>query len=448
MTEKNTILNNIYMPGANSAGHIIIREDRIADVANGLFKPQSQSIDNSTVIDCHGATALPGAIDIHVHFREPGMTHKASIESESLAAVAGGVTSFIDMPNVKPATLSQTLVDQRLELAALSSHANYGFWLGASATNTEEIANSDYSRIAGVKLFLGSSTGGLLVADDRDICRVLEAVPKDIVVCVHAEDNAVVDRCRQHIVDLYGPDPAVHLHSQIRPVEACVRATERIIRLAEHYGTRLHIAHISTADELSLMSSGNIRDKRITCEVSPHHLMWCSDDYATRGSRIKMNPAIKSAADREALRSAIIDGRIDVIATDHAPHLPAEKAGGALTAMSGAPMVQFSYRAVIDLFDYETATQLMATNPAILLGIDHRGILSPGNFADIVLSEECTPYSVTDNDVLSLCRWTPLAPEASLGGSPIKLCHSINTIAINGIDKHPVQLSFNHRQKS
>ncbi len=431
------VLNNIHLPGAGRAGHIVIKDRRIASICDGLS-------DIRDAVDCHGATALPGAIDIHVHFREPGMTHKADIASESRAAIAGGITSFVDMPNVKPATLTQTLADERIAIAGRTSAANYGFWLGASATNAQEIASADYSRLAGVKLFLGSSTGGLLVADDSDICRVLEAAPRGIVVCVHAEDNAIIDRERQRITDIYGKDPEVRFHSQIRPVEACVRATERILSLASRYNTRIHIAHVSTADELSLMDRGDIASKNVTCEVSPHHLLWCDEDYATRGTRIKMNPAVKSATDREALRRGVRDGLIDVIATDHAPHLLSEKAGGALTALSGAPMVQFSYPAMVDLFGPDTASLLMAENPAKLLGIDARGTLAAGAYADIVLARDCAPYPVTDSMVLSTCGWTPLAPDPKLAPeSKFMLSHKLSTIALNGTDNCPLALKFN-----
>lgn len=443
-TKNITVLDNINMPGASGAGHIVICGDRIASIASGRYGFGAAG-SAAHVIDCGGATALPGAIDIHVHFREPGLTHKATIASESRAAVAGGVTSFVDMPNVIPPTLDTQLLEDRAGIAARTSAANYGFWLGASADNADIIASADYSRIAGVKMFLGSSTGGLLVADDYSICRILEAVPHDVVVCVHAEDNAVIDRCRKRITDLYGPDPAVRFHSQIRPVEACVRATERILTLAQRYNTRLHVAHISTADELSLFSPGPIAGKRFTCEVSPHHLLWCDADYASRGTRIKMNPAVKSDADRWALRRGVLESRIDVIATDHAPHLPSEKKGGAMTAMSGAPMVQFSYPAMLDLFGAETACRLMAANPAALLGIRSRGSLSSGFFADIVLSRTLSPRPVTDSDVLSLCGWTPLAPEPGLPSEPFFLSHSVETVAINGIAKTPRRLVFNQR---
>lgn len=436
-TSMTTILNNIYMPGANSVGHIVINEERIESTWPGLS-------DHPDAINCHGATALPGAIDIHVHFREPGMTHKGTIASESRAAVAGGVTSFVDMPNVRPASLTNESLAERMVIAERTSSANYGFWLGASAEMASEIASADYSRVAGVKLFLGSSTGGLLVSTDYDISRVLEAVPEDIVVSVHAEDNGIIDECRRRIIDMYGPDPEVRFHSQIRPTAACVHATERILRLASRYNTRIHIAHVSTADELSLFSAGSPNEKRVTCEVSPHHLLWCDEDYATRGARIKMNPSVKSRADRDALRRAVTEGRIDVIATDHAPHLSSEKKGGAMSAMSGAPMVQFSYAAMTDMFGPAKASLLMAENPARLLGIEGRGIIAPGKYADIVLAQETAPYPVTDSDVISTCGWTPLAPESG-NGSPFLLRTKISTVAINGFPAKPQALRFNNR---
>jgi len=439
------LIHNCLLPDGQ-IGYIIVTSDEIASVGHGPCPGLIlDTYGRDRVVDCHGAMVMPGAIDIHVHFRQPGLTHKATIATESHAALAGGVTSFVDMPNTVPQTVAAQFVEEKMSIAARDSVVNYGFFIGATKDNIDILPYVDYTRVAGVKLFMGSSTGGMLLGDDRDISRLFESVPKNVVVVVHAEDNDVIDRCRADVVSRYGDDPPVRFHSAIRPGEACVRATERALNLASRYGTRLHVAHISTADELSLFSPGDIADKQFTCEVSPHHLLWTVDDYATRGPRIKMNPSVKTIADCRALRRAVETSRVDVIATDHAPHLAVEKQGGALRALSGAPMVQFSVPAMLDMFDAATVARTMAANPAALLGIDRRGTLAKGMFADIIMVRDVEPYPVEDSDVVSLCRWTPLAPDPALrreDTAPFTLTHRVTTLAVNGADMTPRPLSF------
>lgn len=416
------VIYNAYIPCLGGVGYVVIEGEHIKSVSLG--EPSCRDC-HGRAVDARGLTMLPGAIDIHVHFREPGMTHKATMATESRAALAGGVTSFVDMPNTVPQTVDVDTLHAKMDIAGRESVANYGFYIGATGDNLSLFPTLDYSEVAGVKLFMGSSTGGMLLDSDYELSRLFDSVPRDIVITVHAEDNKVIAEALERVKLRYGQEPPVWTHTLIRPAEACVRATERVMNIASRYGARLHVAHVSTAAEMSLFDKGDITGKRITCEVSPHHLLWCDQDYATRGARIKMNPAVKSTYDREALRQGVLDGRVDVIATDHAPHLLSEKQGSALTAVSGAPMVQFSVPAMLDMFGCEAVERLMATNPARLLGIQGRGRLAPGMCADLVLVDTDSSHVVTDNDVVSLCGWTPLGPDTVLN-------HRVVSVMING----------------
>lgn len=374
-------------------------------------------------VDAAGDLLLPGAIDVHVHFREPGLTHKATIESESRAALAGGVTSWIEMPNTKPATTTRELIEQKTEIAARTAAGNYAFMIGATADNLAELQQADFSRIAAVKLFMGSSTGNMLLDGDDSLRAIFADQPGRIVV--HAEDQGIINRLTQQYSPIADPDNMLW-HTRLRPAEACVRATERAMELAQRYGARLHVAHVTTEAECRLFDPADHWDNRpITAEVSPHHLIHCSDDYARLGSRIKMNPAVKSAADRDALRRALTDGRLQLIATDHAPHTLAEKQGDVFTAMSGAPMVQFSLPAMLDMFGPELTVNRMCKAPAQVFGIRGRGVIAPGYKADLVLVHKLdNPYTVTDQDVLSPYGWTPMI------GS--RLGHRVVSTWVNG----------------
>lgn len=357
-------------------------------------------------IDAAGAMLMPGAIDAHVHFREPGLTHKATIASESRAALLGGVTSYIDMPNTKPATVTRADWQAKMERAEATSAANYAFMMGATADNIGELRAADFSLMPAVKVFMGSSTGGMLLRDDTVLRRVFAEQPGRVVV--HAEDQDIIDRLTaRHRPAL---DPAdISWHSRLRPAECCMAATERALEMAARYGTRLHVAHLTTAAECSLFDPApSPCGKQYTAEVSPHHLIFTDADYPRLGTRIKMNPAVKTAADRAALRAALAEGRIDIVATDHAPHTPAEKQGDIFTAMSGAPMVQFSLPLMLELYPAAEVARRMAAAPAALYGIEGRGQLSPGYFADLVLVERrAEPHIITDADVASPCGWTP-----------------------------------------
>lgn len=385
-------------------------------------------------IDAAGAYLLPGAIDCHVHFREPGLTHKATIASESRAALAGGVTSYIEMPNTKPATVTLADWKAKMHIAEAGSAGNYAFMLGATADNLTELQHADFSKVAAVKVFMGSSTGNMLLSDDSALRAVFAEQPGRIVV--HAEDQAVIDRNIERFSPIPDPDNMLW-HTRLRSNEACVRATERAMELASRYGSRLHVAHLTTAEEAALFDPSPLPgDKRITAEASPHHLLFTADDYSRLGSRIKMNPAVKFEADRRALRDAVLSGRIDIIATDHAPHLLSEKAGDVFHAMSGAPMVQFSLVKMLDLFDPATVVRRMCQSPAQLFGIEGRGTLAPGNYADLVLVEKLSePHTITDADVLSPCGWTPLA------GTPTT--HRVVRTWVNG-GTRPMPLTFHN----
>ncbi len=405
-----TLLYNATVAGApdGTPAYVYIDGDTIA--AAGVGSPP-QEMTAHEYVDCAGDLLTPGAIDCHVHTRDPGLTHKGDIATETAAARAGGVTSILDMPNTVPQTTTMALVHTKMERAAKVANANYAFFIGAAgAANFDELAHADYRIVPGIKLFMGSSTGNMLVDKDDDLRRLFDlAASLDVIIVVHAEDETVIAENRARISALYGnAEVPVRLHREIRPAEACLRATERAIALARQYGTRLHIAHVTTAAEADLLSDEPLSPtKRITAEVSPHHLLWCAEEDGDN-PRMKMNPAVKTAADREALRRAVIDGRIDIIATDHAPHLLAEKSGGALRAASGAPMVQYSVPAMLGLFDPTTVVRLMCHNPALLYGIQRRGDIAPGMYADIARIRRVTPYVVRDADVVSRCAWTPM----------------------------------------
>ena len=351
---------------------------------------------------------LPGIIDDHVHMRDPGLTHKADMDTETCAAAAGGVTTVLDMPNVSPQTTTLSLLEERYKIAARKCHVNYGFFLGATNDNLQEIRNVDVHRVPGVKLFMGSSTGNMLVDKEEALRNIFRHCPT--LLMTHCEDTNRINQRMAEAKALYGEDPDVIHHPEIRDAEACYQSTELAVRLAKETGARLHVAHLTTAKELDLFTPN---DKQITAEACVAHLLFTDQDYTTLGSRIKCNPAIKSIADRQALRQALSDGRITVVGTDHAPHLLSEKEGGCCKAMSGMPMVQFSLPAMLSLVDEGVLTiqrmvELMSHNPARLFGIEKRGFIREGYHADLVLVRPNTPWQVTKEIILSRCAWSPL----------------------------------------
>lgn len=396
----------IVNEGLACRGFIVINDRFIARVGEG--DPTQELIDVcDTITDAQGGYILPGVIDDHVHMREPGLTHKATIASESRAAVAGGVTSIMDMPNVKPATTTIDALNDKIERAAATSAANYSFFLGATNDNIDQLRAADYSRVCGVKVFMGSSTGGMLVNDATALRRIFSEIKAPIAV--HCEDEDIIARNREAMVAAHGDDLPVTLHTAIRSEEACYKSTSLAVKLARECGTRLHVMHISTARELELFKPSN---SNITCEACVGHLWFSDEDYERLGNRIKVNPSIKSREDRDALRKALAEGIINLVATDHAPHLLTEKQGNCITAASGMPIVQYSLAVMMELVEQgvlsiETLVDRMCHAPARTYGIDRRGYLRAGYYADIAIVQR-KPHTVTDATVLSPCGWTPL----------------------------------------
>ena len=380
-------------------------------VSGGIIERIEPSADinlpGAEVVEAEGAFLLPGAIDDHVHMRQPGLTHKATMESETRAAAAGGVTSVMDMPNTLPPTVTNDLWQEKMQLGASHCLVNYAFHLGATHDNLEEILRLDPSRTPAVKLFMGSSTGNMLVDDDDALHRIFSRCPT--LLMTHCEDSQRIAQRMAELQAAEGDDPDVRFHPDIRDAEACHRSSEQAVRLARETGARLHVAHITTERELRLFSPSQ---PRITAEACVAHLLFARPDYATLGTRIKANPAVKEPSDRQALRQALSDGRITLIATDHAPHLLSEKQGGCLRAASGMPMVQFALPAMLTLADqgvlsHEQVVELMCHAPARLFGVVGRGFLREGYRADLVLLRH-QPFTVRPQLVQSLCRWSPL----------------------------------------
>lgn len=392
----------IVNEGCVTEGDIAVEDGRIAAVG-----PSASCVGADEVIDACGAYVLPGVIDTHVHFREPGMTDAADIYSESRAAAAGGVTSYFDMPNNTPATTSAEALEAKRRSACRNSLVNYSFYLGATCDNIDEIRALDARRVCGVKVFMGSSTGNMLV-DDAGALEQIFAESR-VPVVAHCEDMGIIDDNARRVKEQQGGDAGVEWHPRIRSAEACFKSSSQAVALARRTGARLHVAHITTARELELFSPD---DSRITAEVCVPHLVFCDDDYARLGALIKCNPAVKTAADRAALRRALTDGRIRTVATDHAPHLLSRKQGGAFTAVSGMPSVQFSLLNMLALHDegvltLERIARLMCHNPAEVFGISGRGFLREGYAADFVMVRRCEGYALQQGDVRSKCGWSP-----------------------------------------
>lgn len=403
-----TIVND----GEQQRADIIIDDDVIRDIIPGGIS--ADGIDSlNFVIDATGSMVLPGIIDSHVHFREPGLTYKADMDSESLAALAGGVTTVFDMPNTKPQTTTLEALRQKQETGRDKMHVNYAFFPGATNDNVGELRQLDVHGVPGIKLFMGSSTGNMLVDREQALDEVFAlAAEKDLPLMAHCEDTETISQRMAYYRQLTGSDdPDVRLHPLIRDEEACVKSSELGIRLAERHHTRFHIAHVTTARELEMVRAAQAP---VTCEATVAHLLFSVVDYDTLGSRIKCNPAVKTFLDREALRRALTDGTITTIGTDHAPHLIEEKAGGAAKAMSGMPMVQFSLVSMLSLVDegvltIEQMVRLMAHNPATLFGVEGRGFLRKGYKADIAIVKRMdAPWTITPDCILSRCGWSPL----------------------------------------
>ena len=407
-----TIIHNalIVNEGKQFQGFVVIEDERIKSIGRG--DAPAQLLNEATSIhDAEGAYLLPGCIDDQVHFRDPGLTHKADMGTESRAAVAGGVTSFMDMPNTIPQTTTLEALEDKHQRAAKVSVANYSFYIGATNDNIDTLLACDYSKVPGVKLFLGASTGNMLVDNNEAINRIFGEVPA--LIAIHSEDEEIIRKNKEAMIARYGEDVPVEEHPNIRSVEACYKSTEKAIEMASKHDARLHVLHISTAKEMELLTNEALENKKITAEVCAHHLWWTAEDHATLGTRIKWNPAIKSAEDRQALRDGLNSGKIDIVATDHAPHLLSEKEGGAIKATSGAPLVQYSLPMMLELadngiFTIEQVVDFIAHRVAKLFHIEDRGFIREGYFADLTIVKPNSPYVVKDEDVLSRCGWTPL----------------------------------------
>ncbi len=406
-----TLLYNgtIVNEGEQFLGSILIENECITEIFRDNV-PQ-EILNTSDVISCEGKVILPGIIDDQVHFREPGLTHKGSIETESKAALAGGVTTFMDMPNVAPQTTSIENLEQKLSIASQTAYANYAFYFGATNTNIDQLRALDKQLICGIKVFMGSSTGNMLVDDEQTLRQIFSE--KDLPIAIHSEDEATIKANLTTYMAQYGDNIPFNCHPKIRSNEACFISTKKAIALAQQCDTRLHILHITTAEEMDLLSNANLSDKRITAEVCVHHLWFTDEDYAEKGAFIKCNPAVKSRKDRAALRNALIEGKIDVIATDHAPHTIEEKLRPYTKSASGMPLVQHSLLVMLELYKQGVVTlplivQKMCHNPAILFGIQQRGFLRKGYKADIAIVDLQGTTTVTKDTIAYKCGWSPL----------------------------------------
>ncbi len=397
-----TIVNE----GRQYRGSIIIENDKILKIEPQSGKSTTEECD--TIIDARGMYLLPGVIDDHVHFREPGLTEKATIYSESRAAAAGGVTSFMEMPNTKPQTTTIEALEEKFAIAEKESAINYSFYFGATNDNSDLFNKLSPGEVCGIKLFMGASTGNMLVDDKDKLGKIFSYT--NMPIAVHCEDCNIIAQNTRRITEQVGASAGVEYHPIIRSAEACYKSTELAIELAKQYGSRLHIMHISTKEELKLLEDAD--SCKITAEATPAHLYFCDEDYKSLGTKIKCNPAIKSATDRAALRDAIKDGKIALIGTDHAPHCIEDKEGGALTAASGIPTIQFSLLAMLEMcdnniFTIEDIAERMCHAPSRIFNIDRRGYIREGYFADFILLQPESPHTITAKNIISKCGWSP-----------------------------------------
>jgi dihydroorotase len=397
----------IVNEGSIFEGDVFIEDKYIKEIAEKI-SPKSSDV---KIIDAEGSYLIPGAIDDQVHFREPGLTHKGSIETESRAAVAGGVTSFIDQPNTVPNAVTQELLADKYTRAAEVSYANYGFMMGGTNDNLEEILKTDPKTVPGIKLFLGSSTGNMLVDNPESLEKIFSSTP--MLIAVHCEDEATIKRNLEKYKEEYGDNIPVKFHPEIRSAEACYISSSKAVELAQKTGARLHVFHVSTAKELELFTNKiPLEEKKITAEVCIHHLWFTDADYEKKGALIKWNPAVKTAADRDALWKALNDDRIDVVATDHAPHTLEEKNNPYTSSPSGGPLVQHSVVAMFEAHHQKKITvekivEKMAHNPARLFKIEKRGFIREGYFADLVIVNPGLPWNVKKENILAKCGWSP-----------------------------------------
>lgn len=391
--------------GQQFIADVLVKNGLIEKIGQNLSAPEAQEI------NADGLHLLPGMIDDQVHFREPGLTHKADIFTESMAAVAGGITSFMEMPNTVPNTLTQELLADKYAIAAQTSLANYSFFMGASNDNLEEVLKTDPKQVCGIKVFMGSSTGNMLVDNEQTLENIFSKAP--ILVATHCEDEATIRQNLAIFKEKYGEELTIEMHPLIRSVEACYKSSALAVELAKRYQTRLHILHISTAKEISLFDNTiPLKDKKITAEACVHHLWFNDQDYATKGNFIKWNPAIKTATDQAGVLAGVLADNIDVIATDHAPHTLAEKEQAYAQAPSGGPLVQHALPALLEMhlkgkITLEKIVEKTAHNVAICFEIDKRGFIREGYWADLVLVNLNDPFKVTPLNIFYKCGWSP-----------------------------------------
>jgi len=404
-----TLIKNakIVNEGKIIEGDVLIDGEYIVDIDSSISSKSS----DTTVIDAEGNYLIPGVIDDQVHFREPGLTHKATIKSESKAAIAGGITSFIEMPNTVPQATTQALLEQKFEIAANSSYANYSFMFGGTNDNLEELLKTNPTNVAGIKLFLGSSTGNMLVDNEKVLEKIFSSTK--MLIAVHCEDEATVKKNLETYLKEYGDDIPIEMHPKIRSEEACYLSSSKAIELAKKTGARLHVFHLSTAKETELFNNNiPLEDKQITAEVCVHHLWFDESDYKSKGTFIKWNPAIKTEKDKEGLWKALLNDKIDVIASDHAPHTLEEKQQVYTKAPSGGPLVQHALPALLQAhrqgkISIEKIVEKMCHNPAKIFKIEKRGFIKKGYYADLVLVDISSPWTVTKNNILYKCGWSP-----------------------------------------
>ena len=416
-----TIINE----GASYKGSVLIKNERIVEIYTDQVPEEISN--RSQIIEANNLYLIPGVIDDQVHFREPGLTHKGDIRSESRAAIAGGVTSYMEMPNTNPQTISIDAWKQKTELAHGKSFANYAFYLGATNDNLAELKKADSKNLCGIKIFMGASTGNMLVDDKKALQAIFAEV--DMLIATHCEKESIIRENIEKYTKEFGEDIPIKYHPLIRSAEACYESSAEAIEIADRYGARLHVLHLSTGQEMRLFDAKPLSQKKITAEVCVHHLWFTDEDYERFGSRIKWNPAVKTERDRHDLRQALLEGKLDVIATDHAPHTLEEKEGGALKAASGGPLVQHSLQMMMQLvsdniFSKEQVVEKLCHAPAKLFGVKDRGFIREGYFADLVLVDPNKPYTVSSDNILYKCGWSPLERET--------LSSSINTTILNG----------------
>jgi len=419
----------IVNEGRSFRGSLFIVGDTIADITDSSSDVESYLAQADEVVDVSGMYVMPGVIDTHVHFREPGGESKGTIFSESRAAALGGVTSYMDMPNNNPASVTLEAVEHKFDIAASDSAVNYSFYLGASNTNLEEVLSADVSRICAIKLFMGSSTGNMLV-DDRSMLEHLFEKVVGMPLAVHCEDEKIIRDNLLSFKERYGDDVPVESHPLIRSRKACVESTRKALELALRYGTRLHVCHVSCAEEVGMISDCRASGGFISSETCVHYIVFCDEDYALYGNRIKCNPAIKSRSDMEALRLAVFDGKIDSVVTDHAPHLLAEKERPYLWAPSGIPSVQTSLVSMLGLMPVEKVVEAMCHAPARIFDVYHRGYLRPGYFADVVVVDPSHGCTITP---AYKCGWAPVLDfNCTLRHTFVNGIHTVADSALTG----------------